>query len=72
MSVFDLSDRVAIVTGGTGGVGLVLARGVGAASGRHCRRAQSRQEARTAHAAAGLRRGRRIPGDRHHRATVMR
>jgi NAD(P)-dependent dehydrogenase (short-subunit alcohol dehydrogenase family) len=28
MSVFDLSDRVAIVTGGTGGVGLALARGV--------------------------------------------
>lgn len=28
MSVFDLSDRVAIVTGGTGGVGLALARGL--------------------------------------------
>lgn len=28
MSVFHLSDRVAIVTGGNGGVGLGLARGL--------------------------------------------
>src|ERR1041385_8347371 len=31
MSLFDLSGRVAIVTGGNGGIGLVMARGLAAA-----------------------------------------
>ena len=34
MTLFDLSDRVAIVTGGNGGIGLGMARGLAAAGAR--------------------------------------
>ena len=31
MNLFDLTDRVAVVTGGNGGIGLGMARGLGQA-----------------------------------------
>ncbi len=34
MTLFDLSGRVAVVTGGNGGIGLGMARGLGAAGAK--------------------------------------
>jgi 2-deoxy-D-gluconate 3-dehydrogenase len=47
MSVFDLSDRVAIVTGGNGGVGLGLARGLAQAGATVVITGRNRDKGRT-------------------------
>ena len=50
MSLFDLSGRVAIVTGGNGGIGLGMAEGLAAAgatvvlAGRNAKKARARRE----------------------------
>ena len=62
MSLFDLSGRVALVTGGNGGIGLGMAKGMAAAgaavaiAGRDAKKAEAR--ARAARTEGGFRAGR--------------
>ena len=54
-SAFDLSGKVAIVTGGNGGIGLGIAKGLAGAGATVV--IAARDEAKTAEAVAGLKRG---------------
>ena len=66
MNLFDLSGRVAIVTGGNGGIGLGMAEGLAAAgatvvlAGRNAKKAERRREGHHGRGRqGGVRRGRR-------------
>src|SRR5438045_8446809 len=48
MSLFDLSGRVAIVTGGNGGIGLGMAKGLGAAGAAVVVAARNREKSERA------------------------
>src|ERR1051326_9591806 len=48
MSLFDLSGRVAIVTGGNGGIGLGMAKGLAAAGGAVIVAARNREKSESA------------------------
>ena len=46
MNLFDLTGRVAIVTGGNGGIGLGMAEGIGGRGREWCSRAATPPRAR--------------------------
>ena len=64
MNLFDLSGRVAVVTGGNGGIGLGMAEGLAAAgatvvlAGRNAKKARKRREAHRGRRRQGRIRGR--------------
>ena len=66
MELFDLSGRVAVVTGGNGGIGLGMARGMARAGARHRRGGPRRRQERRGGQASSRRsapRRARIPVD---------
>ena len=61
MTMFDLTGRVAVVTGGNGGIGLGMARGLAAAGARVVVAARNAEKAEAAVAELG---GARAPSSR--------